>query len=187
MSFLLPLWPGNPGRLNAVDTFMEFPQPLHPTASLSGHPSREKGWEVIRHHAWMTMGAGVLPIAVLDLWAVATIQVEMIRQLCDVYQVPFEKQKIKAVVAAASVSLLARGGVRYFMKRMPLVGPILGGASMALMTGASTLALGHLFSSHLEAGGEMSGFPPRRWKQQFLETVAEAMKKVTPGSTPAQP
>lgn len=166
---------------------MEFPQSIQPTTSLSGHLSREKGWEVIRHHAWLTMGAGALPVAVLDLWAVAAIQVEMIRQLCDVYQVPFEKQKIKAVVAAASVSLLARGGVRYFMKRMPLVGPVLGGASVALMTGASTLALGHLFSSHLEAGGEMSEFPPRRWKKLFLETVAEAMKKVTPGATQVQP
>ena len=77
---------------------------------------------------------------------------------------------------------LARLGARA-VKFIPGVGSILGGVTMAVLSGASTFALGEVFKKHFETGGTFLDFDPQRLKNYYNEKfekgkqVAEDMRK----------
>lgn len=113
---------------------------------------------IVRNHVMMTMGAGVLPFALADILAVSVIQVDMVRQLCEVYGTPFAKNRIKSLIGSVTVSTLARSGARSFLKLVPGIGWLIGGATQAVFAGASTYALGKVFKMHLSNGGTLIDF-----------------------------
>ena len=45
---------------------------------------------VVRNHVIFSMGAGFIPIPVADIFAVSASQLDMIRQLCKVYDIDFQ-------------------------------------------------------------------------------------------------
>jgi len=76
------------------------------------------------------------------------IQLDMIRQMCKIYDIDFKETEGKAVITALTGSSLARLGARA-IKFIPGVGSILGGVTMAVLSGGSTYALGEVFKKHL--------------------------------------
>ena len=44
---------------------------------------------IIRNHVIWSMGAGLIPVLVADIFAVSALQLDMIRQLCKVYDIDF--------------------------------------------------------------------------------------------------
>jgi uncharacterized protein (DUF697 family) len=113
---------------------------------------------IVKNHVMMTMGAGVLPFALADILAVSVIQVDMVRQLCEVYDVPFAKNRIKSLIGSITVSTIARSGARSLVKLVPGIGWLIGGATQAVFGGASTYALGKVFKMHLSRGGSLIDF-----------------------------
>ncbi len=78
------------------------------------HSERNKHAEtIIRNHILWSMGASFLiPIPVADIFAVSALQLDMIRQLCRVYNVDFAETQGKAVVTSLTSSTLAKVGAR---------------------------------------------------------------------------
>lgn len=113
---------------------------------------------IVQNHVMMTMGAGVLPFALADILAVSVIQVDMVRQLCEVYDTPFAKNRIKSLIGSITVSTIARSGARSLVKLVPGIGWLIGGATQAVFGGASTYALGKVFKMHLSKGGSLLDF-----------------------------
>lgn len=140
---------------------------------------------IIRNHMIWSMGAGFIPVPVADFFAVSAVQLDMIRQLCTVYEVDFKQTQGKAVITALSGSSLARLGARA-IKLIPGVGSVLGGVSLAILSGASTYALGEVFKSHFETGGTILDFDVERLKKYYNEkfekgkAVAEELHKHNP-------
>ena len=102
---------------------------------------RENAHSVIRNHMMWSMGAGLIPIPIADFFAVSAIQLDMVRQMCKLYDIDFKETEGKAVITALTGSGLARLGARA-VKFIPGVGTVLGGITMAVLSGASTYALG---------------------------------------------
>jgi uncharacterized protein (DUF697 family) len=144
---------------------------------------------IIRNHMIWSMGAGFIPVPVADFFAVSAVQLDMIRQLCNVYGVDFKQTQGKAVITALTGSSLARLGARA-IKLIPGVGSVLGGVSLAILSGASTYALGEVFKSHFETGGTILDFDVERLKKYYNEKfekgkeVAEELHKNTPKKEP---
>lgn len=140
---------------------------------------------IIRNHMIWSMGAGFIPVPVADFFAVSAVQLDMIRQLCTVYEVDFKQTQGKAVITALSGSSLARLGARA-IKLIPGVGSVLGGVSLAILSGASTYALGEVFKTHFETGGTILDFDVERLKKYYNEKfekgkeVAEELHKNNP-------
>ena len=42
---------------------------------------------IIRNHVIWSMGAGLIPVLIADIFAVSALQLDMIRQLCKVYDI----------------------------------------------------------------------------------------------------
>jgi len=96
------------------------------------------------------------------------INVDMIRQLCKVYEIDFKETEGKAVITALTGSGLARLGARA-VKFIPGVGSMLGGITLAVLSGGSTYALGEVFKKHFETGGTFLDFDPGRLKKYYDE------------------
>ncbi|NNE27229.1 MAG: DUF697 domain-containing protein [Saprospiraceae bacterium] len=123
---------------------------------------------VIKNHMIWSMGAGFIPVPLVDFFAVGAIQLDMIRQLSKIYEVNFKETEGKAVISALTGSGLARIGARA-VKFIPGVGSVLGGVTLAVLSGASTYALGEVFKKHFETGGTFLDFDPSRLKKYYDE------------------
>ncbi len=128
----------------------------------------EKADSIIQNHMIWSMGAGLIPVPIADFFAVSAIQLDMIRQLAKVYDIDFSEQAGKASITALTSSGLARLGARA-VKFIPGVGTILGGITMSVLSGASSYALGQVFSKHFESGGTFLDFEPSRVKKFYDE------------------
>ena len=105
--------------------------------------SRFEAEKIIRTHVLWAMGGGLIPIPLVDFAAVTAIQLEMLQQLAELYQVNYSKSNGKAFVSALTGTTLASLGAS-MLKAIPGIGSLVGGASMSIMSGASTYAVGQV-------------------------------------------
>ncbi len=124
---------------------------------------------IIRNHVILSMGAGFIPLLLADILAVGALQLDMIRQLCRVYNVDFKETQGKAIISALTSSTLARAGARSFIKLIPGLGTVLGGATVSVFAGASTYAVGEVFKKHFASGGTILDFDTERLKKMYTE------------------
>lgn len=138
---------------------------------------------VIRSHVLFSMGSGFIPFPLGDVLAILALHLDMVRQLCRVYDVPFRESQGKAVISALTTSTLSKMGARSLIKLIPGVGTIAGGIAVSIIAGASTYALGEVFKKHFEAGGTILDFDTDRVKKMYKDKfekgkkVAEQWKK----------
>jgi uncharacterized protein (DUF697 family) len=151
----------------------------------------ENADSIIKNHMIWSMGAGLIPVPIADFFAVSAIQLDMIRQLAKVYDIDFEQTKGKAYITTLTGSGLARLGARA-VKFIPGIGSILGGITMAALSGGSTYALGEVFKKHFETGGTFLDFDPERLRKYYNEKfekgkeMAEELRKSNQENQPTQ-
>lgn len=124
---------------------------------------------IIRNHVVMSMGAGVIPIMLVDIIAVTALQVDMVRQMCKVYDIDFEETRGKALISSITASTIARAGARSLVKALPGIGWMIGGVTVSLFAGASTYGLGKAFQKHLAAGGTLLNLDLSALKQSYRD------------------
>ncbi|MCB0639229.1 MAG: DUF697 domain-containing protein [Lewinella sp.] len=146
----------------------------------SGKSDRTKHADtVVRNHVIWSMGASFLiPIPIADIFAVSALQLDMIRQLCRVYEVDFAETQGKAIITSLSSSTLARAGARSLIKLVPGIGTVIGGVTVSVFNGASTYALGEVFKRHFESGGTILDFDTERLKKLYKEKFEKGKKVV---------
>ena len=156
---------------------------LNPS-TMSEKTERQKHADtIIKNHIVWAMGAGLIPVPIVDFFAVSGIQLDMIRQLCKLYDQDFKESEGKAIITSLTGSGLARMGAKAMIKFIPGIGSVIGGVTMAVLSGASTYALGEVFQRHFETGGTFLDFDPKRLKKMYNEKfekgkkVAEQIKK----------
>ena len=92
---------------------------------------------VDKHILW-SMGAGSIPIPVVDMIGVSAIQLDMLKQICKIYDVDYADNKGKSLVSAIAGGALARLGASA-LKAIPVIGTVIGGISMVILSGASNV------------------------------------------------
>lgn len=155
-------------------------------AQFMSEPTSERSKHVetiIRNHVVWSMGSGLIPVFMADIFAVSAVQLDMIRQMSKVYDVDFSETQGKAIVTSLTSSTLARIGAGSVAKLIPVVGSVVGGITVSVFAGASTYALGQVFKRHYESGGTILDFDPARLKKMYKEQfekgkkVAEQLRK----------
>jgi uncharacterized protein (DUF697 family) len=132
---------------------------------------------IVKNYMWWSMGAGLIPVPFVDLAAVSGVQLKMLKDMSDVYDIKFSENKGKSIVSALLGSIvpnsLSVGNMGSLLKMVPLIGSVLGGLSMSLFSGAATYAIGKVFIQHFEAGGTFLDFNPITVKEYFHTLYAE--------------
>ena len=122
------------------------------------------------------MGAGAIPIPLLDLAAVTAVQMDMIKQLCDLYYKDYNEVTGKALIAALTGSMTARYGAS-LVKTIPGIGSLLGGVSMVVLSGASTYAVGQVCANFLAGNVNLENIDVDKAKKMFEEKIEEGKQK----------
>lgn len=125
--------------------------------------------KAIRNHMMWSMGAGLIPFPLADLFTVGAVQLDLIRKLCKIYEVDFKEEEGKAIITSLTTSMLAKVGARTAIKLIPGIGSVIGGVTMSVLSGASTYAVGHAFRTHFEKGGTILDIDLNRIKKVYQE------------------
>jgi len=138
--------------------------------------NRSKADEIIQQHIVWSIGAGLVPVPILDIAAVSGIQLDMLKQLASLYEVRYTESEGKVWLSALSGSILAKIAANA-IKLIPGIGSIIGGVSMAAVSGASTYALGQIAVNHFESKGDLSDLDLNAAKRAY-ERELEKGKQV---------
>ncbi len=144
---------------------------------------QKKADKIIRNHIAWSMGAGLIPIPIADIFAVSAVQLDMVKQLANAYDIDFEETQGKALITSLVGTSIARVMAGTAAKLIPGFGTIVGGAAMVTFSGASTYAIGEVFREHFNTGGTFLDFDTERLKKYYSEKfekgkeVAEQIKQ----------
>ena len=137
----------------------------------------EQSLKLVKRYMLWTLGAGAIPIPFVDFAAVTGVQIKMLKDLSEHYDIPFNENAGKSITASLlggiSASTLKAGMLGSFLKAIPVAGSILGAASMSLFSAAACYAIGKVFIQHFEAGGTFLDMDPDKVKEYFKEQFAE--------------
>jgi uncharacterized protein (DUF697 family) len=114
--------------------------------------NKDKAERIVNKHVLWAVGAGLVPLPVLDIVAVSAIQIDMLRQIASEYGVSFSATASKAWVSTLAGNVVTRIGANA-LKLIPGIGSLLGGVSTSILSGASTYAIGQVALRHFESGG----------------------------------
>ena len=135
--------------------------------------------EIVKRFALYAGGAGLIPLPIFDFAAIAAIEIKMLRDLGNLYGVPFHEERVRAIVmsligsyTATKVGYTVGGSV---MKSLPVVGQALGMAAMPAFGAGVTWFIGRLFIQHFVSGGTFLDFNTEKLRARFSK----------PGSTAA--
>lgn len=157
---------------------------------------------LMKNYVIISMGAGLVPIPLFDLVALASIQLKMLHSLTKLYHVTFSDNLGKSLIASLLGGLLpttAGISLASAAKIIPFSGTAVGMASTAVLGGATSYAVGKVFIQHFEAGGTLLTFDPKAMREHFAREFEEgkqvakdlknaaknATQKIVPQATPA--
>jgi len=138
----------------------------------SNEVTREDIDRLIRRHVYSSMAVGLIPIPVVDFLAVSGIQLNLVRKLSKIYNIPFSKESTKNIIISlvgGSIPAVTGQPVASSIKFIPIIGQSLGAVSMPLIAGASTFAVGKVFYRHFAAGGTFLTFDVEKAKAYYDE------------------
>ena len=134
--------------------------------------------ELVRHYMWWSLGAGLIPVPIIDMVALSGVQLKMIAEIAKVYGIEFRANRVRAIIGALLGSILpevAATAVATFLKALPTVGGLAGG-TMVFTAGGATWALGKVFIQHFESGGTFLDLEPREVRAYFKAQFEEGKK-----------
>ena len=126
---------------------------------------------------WATV-AGFIPVPYVDATAIAALQTKMAYEICEIYDVPFEKEAVKAIIGS-----LAGGGITtvvggqlggQLVKGIPYIGQALSAITQPAAAYAYTYAMGTIFVKHFETNGNLLNLEAAKFKDLYKEQVAKA-------------
>ena len=137
-----------------------------------------KAHDIVTGNCKWAAGLGFVPIPVADWIAVTTIQIKMLKQLCELYDKPFSQdQAAKWIFALTGGFIPATLGffAASVVKTIPFVGVARFAAVPAFAYG-TTYALGQVFIPYFQSGGSLYTFDPSKHKTYFAYLAEEGKR-----------
>lgn len=134
--------------------------------------------EVIKRFATYAAGAGLIPVPTLDMAAIAGVEIKMLSELAKVYEVPFENDRVRPIVAAiiggVAATELGYGIGGSLLKGVPIFGQVFGVLAVPAFGSGLTWAVGRVFMQHFASGGTFLDFDPEKVRAYFSKSKASA-------------
>ncbi|MBF0389182.1 MAG: DUF697 domain-containing protein [Desulfamplus sp.] len=135
---------------------------------------------IIKKHIYASSAVGLIPLPFVDFMGVTGIQLNLLRCLSNEYNVPFNKDIVKQMIASligggVSSAVGARLGAT-LTKIIPGPGFVLGAATMSTISAATTYAIGKVFKRHFEEGGTFLTFDPEKAREYYSQMFKEGEK-----------
>lgn len=125
--------------------------------------------------------AGFVPVPVLDVAALAAVQVKMVVDLSALYGEKSSNELARGIVSVLLGTLaplkLTEIALVSGAKALPVIGTVIGSLSMAAFGTAATYAIGKIFIRHFERGGTIATLDTEAVKEDLKAEFAQAAKK----------
>ena len=135
---------------------------------------------VVRYRKW-TIAAAAAPIPLADAVLIGGVQLRMVRQLAQLYDVPFEKVRVASLLSALfggwtpyTISIGVAGAAA---RLAPGLGTLIGIATSVGTSTLATEAIGKIFIQHFEDGGTFLDFEPRKYRDAVAKSVRAGGEK----------
>jgi len=126
---------------------------------------------IIKRNMLWSFGVGAVPVPVFDLIGITAVQVKMLKEIAEVYNVSFSENKVKNTVFSLLGGVgsleLSKGLLSSVVKFIPGAGSIAGAVTLPITAAAITYATGNLFMRHFEQGGSFMDIKPSDLKEKF--------------------
>src|SRR5262245_50550881 len=132
------------------------------------HVVETEASSIVTRHTLLAAAAGLIPVPLVDLAAITAIQIDLLKQLAQVFGRDYTTMSGTAFASALTTSTLATIGASV-VKALPGVGSLIGGVSMSVLAGASTYGVGQVAIEIFASGKSLD--------QVDVETVKEAYKR----------
>lgn len=129
----------------------------------------------IKNYVIAAMALGLVPVPVFDIVAIVAVQLKMIHALTRIYGITFTENVAKSLVLSLIGGILpvtAAASLASMIKVFPFAGSLIGGASVCILAGALTYAVGKVFVQHFESGGTLLDFSPSKVRERFRNEFA---------------
>ncbi|SDF24531.1 YcjF family protein [Desulfovibrio legallii] len=144
-------------------------------------PTQEAVDALIRKRVYGAIGIGFVPVPLVDFLGLTALQLEMVHALTKAYGLEFKKERAKSIISSLLSGVLTTACVPLaasLFKSIPVVGYTAGAASISILGGATTYALGRVFDRHFRKGGNLVDFNAEEAKTYFKDKVEEGKSMV---------
>jgi uncharacterized protein (DUF697 family) len=158
------------------------------TAVASNGDQRLRAAKVVDRFSFWSGVAGLLPVPFVDLAAVAAVQIQMLRVISRIYDVPFSENRGKALIAGlfGTVIPVSTGvGMASVVKGIPIAGTAVGALVTPALAVAATYAIGRVFIQHFASGGTLLDFEPPNYRE-FISREMQSRLGRSSKSKPAR-
>lgn len=135
-----------------------------------------RGMKVVKSWSQWSVAAGFVPVPFVDIALVSGIQVKMIYDLCQIYNVPFKKEAALAYASGLVGGSLTAGAAQIVgtmaLKSIPYVDRFV----QPTFAFATTYAMGYVFVKHFENSGTMASFDSSKMNLYFQEQFEKSKK-----------
>jgi uncharacterized protein (DUF697 family) len=135
----------------------------------------EEASKLVNRFAVWSGVAGLIPVPVVDTVAVGGLQIQMVRRISQVFDVPFSENSGKALIASlvgAMVPASSSIGAASMLKFVPVVGTLTSAFVMPVLSAGATYAIGKAFIQHFASGGTLLDFNPPDYRE-FVKAQKE--------------
>jgi uncharacterized protein (DUF697 family) len=141
---------------------------------------------IIHDHTTYALVAGAIPVPLLDIAAVAAVQLDAIRALAKVYQAEFDPALGKGLIGSIVGASAAKLGTSV-AKAIPGVAWIPSTLAASALAGASTYAVGHLFRQHFARQGTLRDLDPASSRALYDELLQRGRTFIRTLRSPTKP
>lgn len=148
---------------------------LDPASTAETKDRDELASRLVNRFALWSGVAGLIPLPVVDVVAVGGLQVQMLRRLSQIYDVPFSENRGKALIAGLAGAMIPATsgiGAASALKAVPVFGTIVAGFVMPVLSAGASYAIGKAFIQHFESGGTLLDFNPPDY-HEFIRSQKE--------------
>jgi uncharacterized protein (DUF697 family) len=128
--------------------------------------------KIITDHVGYAMAAAAIPVPLADIAAVTLVQLDMVRALSAEFEADYDENSGNALLASLAGASAARLGASLF-KVIPVAGSLIGAAAQIALSGASTYAVGQVFSGIYADSGRLANVDTDLLRDRYDEYVAK--------------
>jgi len=135
----------------------------------------EEASKLVNRFAVWSGVAGLIPVPVVDTVAVGGLQLQMVRRISQIFDVPFSENSGKALIASlvgAMVPATSSIGAASMLKMVPVVGTLTSAFVMPVLSAGATYSIGKAFIQHFASGGTLLDFNPPDYRE-FVKAQKE--------------
>lgn len=137
--------------------------------------AKKEADSIIKLHARLATAAGMIPVTGVDIALVTAVQMRMVKQMSEAYEVPFDEDAVKVGISSvigATIARLVAYGAREAFNAFSQFGGLADNLTNAAISGFFTAATGEIYSMHFEGGGTLADLE----LSDFIDYVSEQIK-----------